>query len=88
MRNILIGLALVGLHTTMVSAGSDLMNEVKRNPQQAKGMCRDFKELNANGKSAHSKKSIRTIAKSRKLSNEDAEVLVTYVVGMHCPNVR
>ena len=88
MRNILIGLALVGLHTTMVSAGSDLLNEVKRNPQQAKGMCRDFKELNANGKSAHSKKSIRTIAKRRKLSNEDAEVLVTYVVGMHCPNVR
>ena len=88
MRNILIGLALVGLQTTTVSAGSDLLNEVKRNPQQAKSMCRDFKELNENGKSAHSKKSIRTIAKSRKLSNEDAEVLVTYVVGMHCPNVR
>jgi hypothetical protein len=51
-------------------------------------MCRDFKELNENGKSAHSKESIRTIAKSRRLSNEDAEVLVTYVVGMHCPNVR
>ena len=88
MRNILIGLALVGLQTTTVSAGSDLLNEVKRNPQQAKSMCRGFKELNANRKSAHSKKSIRTIAKSRKLSNEDAEVLVTYVVGMHCPNVR
>jgi hypothetical protein len=84
----LIGLALVGLQTTTVSAGSDLLNEVKRNPQQAKSMCRDFKELNENRKSAHSKKSIRTIAKSRKLSNEDAEVLVTYVVGMHCPNVR
>ena len=88
MRNVLIGLALVGLQTTTVSAGSDLLNEVKRNPQQAKIMCRDFKELNENRKSAHSKKSIRTIAKSRKLSNEDAEVLVTYVVGMHCPNVR
>ena len=88
MRNVLIGLALVGLQTTTVSAGSDLLNEVKRNPQQAKSMCRDFKELNENRKSAHSKKSIRTIAKSRKLSIEDAEVLVTYVVGMHCPNVR
>lgn len=88
MRNVLIGLALVGLQTTTVSAGSDLLNEVKRNPQQAKSMCRDFKELNENRKSAHSKKSIRTIAKSRKLSNEDAEVLVTYVVGMHCLNVR
>ena len=88
MRNVLIGLGLVVLQTTTVSAGSDLLNEVKRNPQQAKSMCRNFKELNTNGKSAHSKKSIRTIAKSRKLSNEDAEVLVTYVVGMHCPNVR
>ena len=88
MRNVLIGLTLVVLLTTTVSAGSDLLNEVKRNPQQAKSMCRDFKELNTNGKSAHSKKSIRTIAKSRKLSNEDAEILVTYVVGMHCPNVR
>ena len=88
MRNILIGLALMGLQTTTVSAGSDLLNGVKRNPQQAKSMCRDFKELNANGKSAYSTKSIRTFAKSRKLSNEDAEILVTYVVGMHCPNVR
>ena len=88
MRNVLIGLALVGLQTTTVSAGSDLLNGVKRNPQQAKSMCRDFKKLNANRNSAHSKISIRTIAKSRKLSNEDAEVLVTYVVGMHCPNVR
>ena len=88
MRNILIGLALVGLQTTIVSAGSDLLNEVKRNPQQSNSMCRDFKELNANRKSAHSNISIRTIAKSRKLSYEDAEVLVTYVVGMHCPNVR
>ena len=88
MRNVLIGLALMGLQTTTVYAGSDLLNEVKRNPQQAKSMCGDFKELNANGKLAYSKKSIRTIAKSRKLSDKDAEVLVTYVVGMHCPNVR
>ena len=55
MRKVLIGLALMGLQTTTVYAGSDLLNEVKRNPQQAKSMCRDFKELNANGKSAHSK---------------------------------
>ena len=88
MRNALIILALLGLQTTAVSAGSELLKDVKTNPQQAKGMCRDFKTLNENGKSAYSKKSIRTIAKSRKLSDEDAEVLVTYVVGMHCPNVR
>ena len=87
MRNILIGLALIGLQTTAVSAGSDLLKDVKRNPQQAKSMCRDFKTLNENGQSAYSKKSIRSIAKSRNLSEDDAEVVVTYVVGMHCPNV-
>ena len=88
MRNVLIGLALIGLQTTAVFAGSDLLKDVKRNPQQAKAMCRDFKTLNENGQSAYSKKSIRSIAMSRNLSDDDAEVLVTYVVGMHCPNVR
>ena len=88
MRNVLIGLALIGLQTTAVFAGSDLLKDVKRNPQQAKSMCRDFKTLNEKGQWAYSKKSIRSIAKSRNLSDDDAEVLVTYVVGMHCPNVR
>ena len=88
MRNFLIGLALLGVQTSAVSASSELLKDVKRNPQQAKGMCRDFKSLNENGKSAYSKKSIRSISKSRNLSEDDAEILVTYVVGMHCPNVR
>ena len=88
MRNVLIGLALFGLQTSAVSASSELLNDVKRNPQQAKGMCRDFNSFNTNGKSAYSKQSIRSIAKSRNLNEEDAEILVTYVVGMHCPNVR
>jgi hypothetical protein len=88
MRNVLIGLALIGLQTTAVSAGSDLLKDVKRNPQQAKAMCRDFITLNENGQSAYSKKSIRSIAKSRNLSEDDAEIFVTFVVGMHCSNVR
>jgi hypothetical protein len=88
MRNVLIGLALIGLQTTAVSAGSDLLKDVKRNPQQAKAMCRDFITLNENGQSAYSKKSIRSIANSRNLSDDDAEGLVTYFVSMHCPNVR
>ena len=88
MRNVLIGLALIGMQTTAVSAGSDLLKDVKRNPQQAKAMCRDFITLNENGQSAYSKESIRSIAKSRNLSEDDAEIFVTFVVGMHCSNVR
>ena len=87
MRNVLIGLALFGLQTSAV-ASSELLNDVKRNPQQAKGMCSDFKTFNENGQSAYSKQSIGSIAKSRNLNHDDAEILVTYVVGMHCPNVR
>ena len=87
MRNLLIGLALFGLQTSAV-ASSELLKDVKRNPQQAKGMCSDFKTFNENGQSAYSKQSIDSIAKSRNLNHDDAEILVTYVVGMHCPNVR
>ena len=88
MRNVLIGLALFGLQATTVFASSQLLKDVKRNPQQAKGMCIVFKTFNQNGQSAYSKQSIRSIAKSRSLNDDDAEILVTYVVGMHCPNVR
>ena len=88
MRSVLIGLALFGLQTSAVSASSELLKDVKRNPQQAKGMCNDFKTLNKNGQSAYSKQSIGSIANSRNLNPDDAEFLVTYVVGMHCPNDR
>ena len=44
--------------------------------------------MNAKGKSAYSQKSTRQVAKSENLSFQDAEILVTYTVGMHCPDVR
>jgi len=72
----------------VAAADSELLNSVKRNPQLARAMCRRFQDLNAQGKSAYSKKVTREIANEQKLSRQDAEVLVTYVVGMHCPDVR
>ena len=51
-------------------------------------MCRSFRTMNDKGKSAYSKKATRKVAKSQNLNFEDAEILVTYVVGMHCPDVR
>ena len=51
-------------------------------------MCRSFRQMNADGKSAYSKKATRKVAESQNLTFQDAEILVTYVVGMHCPNVR
>ena len=88
LRSALVGLALLGSASLVVSANSDLLNSVKRNPEKAKTMCRSFRGMNAKGKSAYSQKSTRQVAKSETLSFQDAEILVTYTVGMHCPDVR
>jgi hypothetical protein len=42
MRNVLIGLALIGLQTTAVSAGSDLLKDVKRNPAASQSNVQGF----------------------------------------------
>ena len=70
------------------SAQSTLLESVKRNPKEAKALCRQFKALNAKGKSALSGKSIGRLADQRNLSTTDAEILATYVIGLHCPDVR
>ena len=84
----LFALALIGSPVLVSAADSDLLNSVKRNPEKAKSMCRSFRKMNENDKSAYSKKATRKVAKSQNLNFQDAEILVTYVVGMHCPDVR
>ena len=88
LRTALVALVLTGSASTVGAADSDLLNSVKRNPEKAKAMCRSFRQMNADGKSAYSKKATRKVAESQNLTFQDAEILVTYVVGMHCPNVR
>ena len=70
------------------SAQSTLLESVKRNPKEAKALCRQFEALNANGKSALSGKSIGKLANQRNLSTTDAEILATCVIGLPCPDVR
>lgn len=67
---------------------STLLESVKRNPGEARGMCQQFKALNAKNISATSAQSISAVAKQRNLSRQDAEILVTYVIGLYCPDVR
>ena len=88
LRAALIALALIGSQTLVGASESDLLNSVKRNPDKARSMCRSFRKMNEDGKSAYSKKATRQVAKNQNLSFQDAEILVTYVVGMHCPDVR
>ena len=84
----LVALALIGSPALVGAADSDLLNSVKRNPEKAKAMCRAFRDMNDNGQSAYSKKATRKVATSQNLNFQDAEILVTYVVGLHCPDVR
>jgi hypothetical protein len=69
-------------------AASALLESVKQNPALAKSLCAQFKQLNASGQSATSPESIAIVASSQGLSPVDAEVLATYVIGLHCPDVR
>ena len=88
MSRFLTALTLILLQSVPAAATSNLLNDVKRNPSEAKSLCRSFRTLNKKGKSAYSKKSTRKIAGNKGLNFQDAEVLVTYVVGMHCPDVQ
>ncbi|MEB3334632.1 MAG: hypothetical protein VKP70_06580 [Cyanobacteriota bacterium] len=82
------GLTLALLLATPLKAASALLERVKRNPALAKSLCAQFKQLNAAGRSATSRDSIAMVASSQGLSQVDAEVLTTYVIGLHCPDVR
>ncbi len=86
-RGMAAGLALL-LSPSPVPAASALLETVKQNPALARSLCERFKQYNAEGKSATSKESIAWVASSQSLSPVDAEVLSTYVIGLHCPDVR
>ena len=88
MRSV-IALILISLGSTpAVIAQSTLLESVKRNPEEARALCRKFKDLNANGISVGSTQAIKEISKQKNLSPRDAEILSTYVIGLNCPDVR
>ena len=92
MRNLALLLPMLGLMAVSTAgfaqSSSALLQGVKKNPGEAKAMCRGFRQLNEQGQSALSKASIRALAQQRELSVQDAEILATYVIGLHCPDVR
>ena len=77
-----------GLPFTPLQAPSPLLESVKQNPQLAKRICADLRQLNSRGVSSNSPEAIAMVAQSQGLSSTDAEILTTYVVGLHCPDVR
>ena len=66
-------------------AQSRLLEDVKRNPDEAKSICQNFRDLNQKNISAVSPKSIQQISNQRNISKVDAEVLSMYIRGLYCP---
>tara|TARA_B100000965_G_C19161217_1_gene570408 strand:+ start:86 stop:355 length:270 start_codon:yes stop_codon:yes gene_type:complete len=66
-------------------AQSRLLEDVKGNPNEAKSICQNFKELNKKNISASAPQSIQEISNQKNLSEVDAEVLSMYVRGLYCP---
>ena len=83
-----LGLAMIPLLLSPLPAAAGMLDTVKQNPALARSLCEQFKQLNASGQSATSKEAIAKLAASQGLSPLDAEVLTTYVIGLHCPDVR
>ena len=67
---------------------SNLLDNVKRNPEEAQALCSQFRNLNTKGISAGSKATINQISEERNLSFSDSEILSIYVIGLYCPEVK
>ena len=66
-------------------AQSRLLEDVKRNPDEAKSICQNFRELNKRNVSAGSPASIQKISSQKNINEVDAEILSMYVRGLYCP---
>ena len=66
-------------------AQSRLLEDVKRNPDEAQSICESFRKLNKENISAGSQKSIQKISIQKNISEVDAEILSMYVRGLYCP---
>ena len=70
-----------------VLSQSNLLESVKKNPNEAVKICNKFREFNSKGISANSDKAIKYVSKRNKLTPVNAEIYSIYVIGLHCPDI-
>ena len=66
---------------------SNLLESVKKNPEEAIMICNKFREFNTKGISANSDKAIEYVSKKNKLTPVNAEIFSIYVIGLYCPDI-
>ena len=87
MKSFLFFLFLVSNSLPPVFSQSNLLENVKKNPEEAINMCNKFKEFNSKGISANSDKVIEYVSKKNNLTPVNAEIFSIYVIGLHCPDI-
>ena len=70
-----------------VFSQSNLLESVKKNPNEARILCNKFREFNSKGISASSDKAIDYVSNKKKLTPFNAEIFSIYVIGLHCPDI-
>ena len=70
-----------------VFSQSNLLESVKKNPNEAKNLCNKFRDFNSKGISASSDKAIEYVSNKKKLTPGNAEIFSIYVIGLHCPDI-
>ena len=70
-----------------VFSQSNLLESVKKNPNEAKNLCDKFRDFNSMGISASSDQAIEYVSNKKKLTAVNAEIFSIYVIGLHCPDI-
>ena len=70
-----------------VFSQSNLLESVKKNPNEAKNLCDKFRDFNSMGISASSDQAIKYVSNKKKLTAVNAEIYSIYVIGLHCPDI-
>jgi len=87
MKSFLFFLFLFSNSLPPVFSQSNLLESVKKNPEEAINICNKFREFNSKGISANSDKAIEYVSKKNKLTTINAEIFSIYVIGLHCPDI-
>ena len=87
MKHLLFFLFLFSNSLYPVLSQSNLLETVKKNPDEARNLCNKFREFNSKGISASSDKAIEYVSKKNKLTPIHAEIFSIYVIGLHCPDI-
>ena len=87
MKALLFLLFLFPTSLSPVFSQSNLLESVKKNPNEAKNLCNKFREFNSKGISASSDKAIEYVSNKKKLTPVNAEIFSIYVIGLHCPDI-